>query len=122
MTVSTTLPTVTYAPTQSTTTFAFTFPVLNVDNIRVYRIINGVTTLLEIGTNYSAFLDADTAGSVVLNTDISTGLLTIRRALPYQQDTEWVNGSSFDQGTLEANLDYLTMLVQQVLVEVQSPL
>ena len=122
MTVSTTLPTVTYAPQTSTTTFAFTFPVLNVDNIRVYRIINGVTTLLEIDTDYSAFLNVDTAGSVVLNTGISTGLLTIRRALPYQQDTEWVNGSSFDQGTLEANLDYLTMLIQQVLVEVQSPL
>lgn len=130
MTVETTSYKVTYDTDGATTAFPFDFPAVNAGYIHVYLVDldDGTTVELTQGQGSSQF-------QVVLNAPVPpnpTGVggtvnynpagvpvpvgssLTIVRELPSTQDTSLANQGTLYQKVIEAALDYVTMLLQQV--------
>lgn len=108
-----------------TTSFAFTFPISEESDLKVYiKTPLGVTTLLTLGSNYSISNENnnwDNGGSVDIIDD--EGLpyaypedftLTLVREVPLTQPSVYVEGRSFSQVTLMNNLDRLTMILQDI--------
>lgn len=116
MTVADINPRVTYIGNGATTVFSYTFEVTDESELRVTKIT--IATLekeiLTLDVDYTVNL---ISGEVtVLGTPISSSFaIEIRRSEPYEQDTSYSTQGNFSPTTIEQALDYVTMLVQQVL-------
>lgn len=77
----------------------------------------GVITALAYSTDYLLTLvgeDQSNPGYVDTTFSETTGTLSLARDVPISQPTDWVNNDSFDMEILEASMDRLTMMMQQV--------
>lgn len=113
-----------YTGNGSTTTFPFAFKVfVNTDVLVVRTDLSGVETVLTLGTDYTVSLNADqnsnAGGNVVLPTALTSGfLLTVGSKVPLLQQTDFTNQGGFYPAVLNASLDKLTILTQQLNEEV----
>lgn len=116
MTVSSTEPKVIYSYTGAGN-YDFLFKIF-VDSDLVVKHIDGdgIITTLVLSSDYTVTTTPSVdGGTVVVSYAVTAeGSLTIERAIPYTQETEWVNGTPFDMRILENDLDRLVMLCQQM--------
>jgi hypothetical protein len=94
--------------------FMFNFPFFNNSELTA-RItdLSGNTSDAIIANVTGA--GSSTGGTVTMNSVVPAGYkLTITRLLPLEQLTHIVNGGPYFASTIEAALDYLTMLAQQL--------
>lgn len=116
MTVSTTIAkSGPYAGAGTAGPFTVGFRFLQNDHLRVVRTSpDGVDTTLSLTTDYSVFGAGNTTGSVLLTGALPVGWkLTILRAVPATQETDYVQNDAFPAESHERALDKLTMIVQQ---------
>lgn len=118
MTVNGNSPRTGYIGNGATTVFSFNFECPTEDDMRV--------TLVTVATLEKEILVQDVDYSIDLGTSevtyplvgspmASTHWIELRRINPYVQETSYSTQGNFSPATLEAALDYVTMLVQQVL-------
>jgi hypothetical protein len=125
MTVSSTTAKDTYTGDGSTTTFAFTFPILDETHLEVQiKDVNNVVTTKVLTTDYTV----TGTGNVVGSTDYQSGNIVfgagdipaatdtviIKRNVPLKQETDYTENSTFPAETHEDALDKLTMITQQL--------
>lgn len=116
MTVADVNPRITYIGNSATTVFSYPFEVTDEDYLVVVLItIASLTkTPLVLDTDYT--VNMTTSEVTLLGAPISSSFaVEIRRAEPYEQGTSYSTQGNFSPATLEQALDYMTMLVQQVL-------
>jgi hypothetical protein len=95
-----------------TTSFAYTFRILDEDHVAVY--VGG--TLKAITTDYTVTgVGVSGGGNIVFGAAPSagTGNVVIVRAVPLTQETDYVENDPFPAESHEDALDKLTMIVQQ---------
>jgi hypothetical protein len=95
-----------------TTSFAYTFRILDEDHVAVYE--DG--TLKTITTHYTVTGVGNSGGGnivFVAAPATGTGNVVIVRAVPLTQETDYVENDSFPAESHEDALDKLTMIVQQ---------
>lgn len=100
------------------TTFPFPFPTLDAAHLRVVAVAaDGVSTTLRLGIDYLVSgVGSASGGSVVCApAPPPSGRLVIERVAPAVQLCDLRNASSPRPETIEDALDYVTMLVQQIL-------
>jgi hypothetical protein len=112
-----------------TTTFPFTFKVFAASDLYVVRTdaTTGIDTVLVLGTDYTVTLNTNQnsspGGSITLPTALASGFkLTATSALQYLQPTDLTNQGGFYPKVINNALDYLTILVQQLLTKVGNSL
>lgn len=112
-----------------TTTFPFTFKVFAASDLYVVRTdaTTGIDTVLVLGTDYTVTLNTNQnsspGGSITLPTALASGFkLTATSALQYLQPTDLTNQGGFYPKVINNALDYLTVLVQQLLTKVGNSL
>lgn len=116
MTVSTEVSHNEYTGNGVTTTFPYTFRILNKADLVVQTLdTNGNITTLKVDTNYTVIgAGSYSGGSVVLPSALPSGwLITIDRELDIVQETDLRNQGKFFAEVHENAFDYLTMLIQQ---------
>jgi hypothetical protein len=121
MTVSSSTSRVSYNGNGSTTVFAYTFKVLDQDDLTVIvRSSNGTETVQTITTHYTVSgVGSDSGGNVTMVTAPASGeTITILREQPLTQGLDLVPNDPFPAETLEEALDKLTFMVQTVEEEV----
>lgn len=129
MTVSTSTNLQTYAITVSTSSLAFTLPLFTDDDLEVLRQdASGVESTLAKGVGWSFTPTTTRANDPMRYPDGGTinllagpytdGSFVVRRQLSATQPSDYPLGGSLSTATLEASLDRLTFLVQQVQEEV----
>ena len=100
--------------------FTFAFPFL--DNSEITAIVTdplGNTTTAIVASLTGAL--TDTGGSLTLVNPLLAGYtLTITRILPIEQQIELPDGGPFFATTIEAALDYLTMICQQLVTQIAA--
>ena len=97
----------------TTTSFSFSFPLLNESYIRVYKELNGTQTLVDKGEYTVSF--TETGGIVTFHKAPENGaIVVISRELPLEQDTPYRTSSGFPANRIEENFDELTMITQQL--------
>jgi hypothetical protein len=104
----------------STGPFTFSFPFLdNSEIISTVTDLSGNVTIPLIAVLTGA--GTDTGGVITLVNPLAAGfVLTITRVLIIDQQTELPDGGPFFAATIEAALDYLTMICQQLETEIQA--
>ena len=112
-----------FVGTGSTGPFTFSFVFL--DNAEISATVtdlSGNVTNLTQNIGYSVSgAGSDTGGSVTLAVALTTGyILTVTRTMPIEQDTSLPNQGPFFATTIEAALDYLTMICQQLETEIEA--
>ena len=124
MTVETTISRVQYATDGSSTVFGVPFPFLESEHLAViYTDAAGAEALLVLSVDYTAAGAGNSSG--VITTTIAYpggGTLTIKRAVPPTQETDYVETDAFPAESHERALDKLTMLAQQAQSELGSAL
>jgi hypothetical protein len=121
MTVSSSTSRVSYNGNGSTTVFAYTFKVLDQDDLTVIvRSSNGTETVQTITTHYTVSgVGSDSGGNVTMVTAPASGeTITILREQPLTQGLDLVPNDPFPAETLEEALDKLTFMVQTIDEEV----
>lgn len=97
----------------TTTSFSFSFPLLNESYIRVYKELNGTQILVDKGEYTVSF--TETGGIVTFYKAPESGaIVVISRELPLEQDTPYRTSSGFPANRVEENFDELTMITQQL--------
>lgn len=124
MTVSSSTSKNTYAGDDSTTVFAFSFPVLDETHFSVEEVndTTGVVTSKSLTTHYTVGGTGNdtgrtnyTSGNVTMLTAPATGVtLVLKRNLPFLQETDYVENETFPAESHEEALDELTMADQQL--------
>jgi hypothetical protein len=113
-----------YSGNDATTSFPFSFKVFSASDMVVVRTdAIGAETILTAGADYSVALNAnqDTApgGSITLPAPLASSyLLTITSSVPNLQALDLTNQGGFYPRVINAALDRLTILVQQVAEQV----
>lgn len=110
----------------TTATFPFSFKVFDATDLYVVELneSTGTITPLALTTDYTATLNADQdsspGGSITLTAgNLATGYtLTITTEMPALQGTDLTDGGAFYPDVINAALDTLTILVQQLAVQV----
>ena len=121
MTVSSSTSRVSYNGNGSTTVFAYTFKVLDQDDLTVIlRSSNGTETVQTLTTHYTVSGVGDAGGGNVtmLTAPASGETITILREQPLTQGLDLVPNDPFPAATLEDALDKLTFMVQTIDEEV----
>lgn len=104
-----------------TISFPFAFKVFASSDLQVIRTsVAGVDTNLVLDSTYTASLNSDQdtnpGGAVTVSPAIATGeKITIVGNTPFTQPTDITNGSGFYASVIEASLDRVVALIQQVL-------
>jgi hypothetical protein len=81
----------------------------------------GVVTNMVLGVDYTVTVASDNQGGTCHLTYAATdGSLEIRRDLPKEQQTDWVNNDPFNTELLETDLDRMMMVIQQLQVDVDE--
>lgn len=114
MTIASEVSKVVYSANGSTTSWPFTFRVLDASHLKVI-----VTTAAGVATTLSAGYSVNLSSGVVTyptsgNALASGNKLTLLREMPYVQNTDYQNQGPFVAEVHELSLDYLTMLCQQL--------
>jgi hypothetical protein len=105
----------------ATATFPFTFKVFDATDLYVVLLLSGTITVLDLTTDYTAALNADQdsspGGSITLTAgNLATGYtLTITTDIAALQGLDLTNAGGFYPDVINAALDRLTILVQQLL-------
>ncbi|MCU6683290.1 tail fiber domain-containing protein [Leclercia sp. H6W5] len=116
MTVSTEVSHNEYTGNGVTTTFPYTFRILNKSDLFVQTLdTNGNITTLVMDTTYTVTgAGSYSGGSIILPSPLASGwIITIDRELDVVQETDLRNQGKFFAETHENAFDYLTMLIQQ---------
>jgi hypothetical protein len=108
-----------YISNGSAVTYAFTFKVLNQENIQVIIAdLNGVESILVLGVGYTVALDADTGlGTITLTTAATVNYtISLLRNMDFEQNTSIQNqgSSQFSGKSFEQALDKSTLLSLQL--------
>jgi len=90
--------------------YAFTFEILSVTDISVYK----ASTLLTLTTDYTVTINANGTGSVTLVASAGTSNITIVGAKNIQRTSDFTTGGDLFANTLNDELDNQTIFVQQV--------
>jgi hypothetical protein len=132
MTVSSSISKVNYAGDGSTTVFAFTYPVLDESHFTVQEVndTTGAITNKTLTTHYTVSGTGNdtgstnyTSGNITMLTAPASGVtLVIKRNMPFQQGTDYVENDTFGAETHEEALDELTMNDQQLKEQVDQAL
>lgn len=116
MTIAKTTSRAQYSGNDVTVAFSFPYRFFEDSDLEVYILdANDVETLQTITTHYTVSNNGDeTGGTVTMVTAPATGeTLTILRAIPQTQGTDYQANDPFPAETHEAALDRLTLLTQQ---------
>ncbi len=120
MTISNETTMVQYAGDGTIAVFAYPFKIIE-DNDLLVIVSNdttGVKAILTLNSDYTVFgSGVDAGGTVVLSSGslCDTGnTLTLLRNMAVKQGTDYVDGDSFSAESMEAALDRLTMICQQL--------
>lgn len=99
--------------------YAFAFLIFAEEELEVvHTTAAGVSTVLVLTTNYTVTFTEGVAGGTVTTTYApTTGTLEIRRKMTIDQLVDWVNNDPFDMDILERAIDKLTMVAQQMNLE-----
>jgi len=116
LTLSTTTNKATFAGSGTTGPFSFTFPFYDDADLAVYKVVDGVPSLLTITTDYTVSgAGEETGGSVTTVEAVAVGeSLVVMRDLTLTQAVDLVNQGAFYADTLEEVFDRLTMFCQQL--------
>lgn len=121
MTISYIEPVITYV-SSGNGTYPFAFKVLAESDIDVWytSASTGARVKLVRGSDFSVTV-SDPGGTVtILDNAPAGGQILIERRVPIDQPTDWVNNGPFDMDLLEADLDRIIMIVQQLGWDVSS--
>jgi hypothetical protein len=117
MTVSTTANRADYQGNGATTSFAVPFYFPDPTNLLVLSTVvsTGASTPLVLNSDYTVSgAGASAGGTVTTSVAVPTGSkLSILLNLSYTQGTHYVENDPFHAATIEANVDYLTLLAKQ---------
>lgn len=111
----------------STTSFPFSFKIFTKNDVQVVRAdASGIETTLTLDSDYSVAVNADQTASPggtitypISGSPLASGLtLAVIGALAYNQGTSLPTGGAFNAANVEAALDRLTILNQQLLEKV----
>ncbi|MDY0188699.1 MAG: hypothetical protein RBR16_12345, partial [Syntrophus sp. (in: bacteria)] len=117
MTVAITTTRIQYAGTGAQTVFPYNFKVwAETELVVIVTDANGVETVKTLNVDYSVSgVGNDTGGNVTFVTaPAATEKVTIMRALPQKQETDYVENDPFPAMATENALDKLTMMVQEL--------
>ena len=105
-----------YVATAGQTSFDFAFPVLAEGDIDVYRLRAGVETLLTLDTDYTVTGAGDQdGGSIVLMSGAEDGdIIAIDGDLLKQRTSSYVGGTPFKTAFIDADLNRLAIMVQEL--------
>ena len=108
-----------YSGNGSTTEFVYTFKILDRTNIQVTLIEDAtqIETIQIIDTDYDvAGVLEDGGGTVTFLIDPpATGFsIILGREVPFNQESEFVEGNPFPADTIETDYDKLTQIAQQL--------
>lgn len=115
MTVSTTIPTISYEYT-GPGRYDFDFLTYEETDLTViYTSEEGVATELVLETDYTVELSDTQDGGYIETTNPTDtdGTLSIDRILPVEQSVDWVNNDPLDAEILERSFDRIVMILQQ---------
>lgn len=121
MSISGTTNRVDYDGDDAVVAFAFTFPIIDTSDLKVYvrTTATGAEVLQDETTHYTVSAtnnDYSTGGTVTMVTaPASTETLTIVRAVPVTQEAGFVDSGVLRLAAVEAAMDKLTMLVQDLI-------
>jgi hypothetical protein len=90
--------------------YAFTFEILDVTDISVYK----ASTLLTLTTDYTVTINANGTGEVTLVATAGTSNITIVGAKNIQRTSDFTTGGDLFANTLNDELDNQTIFIQQV--------
>lgn len=126
--ITDTPPRATYSCNGSLTEFDFEFPVFQPSDLKI-TLLNTVTNVATVLTEVTDYTVTDPAGAEGASADYSQGgkvtttvfpaysatcKITIERAVPYTQETDFTENMATLYNTFEQGLDRLTMIMQQV--------
>ncbi len=121
MTVSSTTSRVQYATNGTTGPWSIPFPFVYDSHLKVvYTDGSGVSTTLTLSADYTAAGAGGSLGGTLTTTSAyaTGGTLTILRSVPFDQQSDYVNGDQLPDDTLERDLDLAAMRDQQLFEEV----
>lgn len=120
MTLSSSTRRTTYTGNGATTSFAYTFPILETTHVEVIltEIATGEETELLTSQYSISGVGGASGGNVtyplVGSPLASTHQITIQRTVPYTQDLDISSVSAFNPTVIENQLDLLVMMIQQL--------
>lgn len=111
-----------YTGNGSTTTYAYAFPIVESSDLIVTRYDTStipVPGVLVLNTDYTVTGVGTAGGNVVLTTALPLNYkLLIQRVVPVVQDTDIRNQGPYFPEIIESSFDYLTLICQQILEQV----
>src|SRR5688572_24504217 len=109
-----------YTATAGQTSFPFAFPVLAAADLDVWRQRAGVVSQLTLGTHYTVTGAGEQAGgAVVLTSGAEDGdIIAIDGDLQRQRVTSFTGGTPFKAAFIDADLNRLAIMVQELAREV----
>ena len=121
MTISYIEPVITYV-SSGNGAYPFTFKVLAESDIEVWytSASTGARVQLVRGSDFSVTVSNPGGTVTILDNAPAGGQILIERRVPIDQPTDWVNNGPFDMDLLEADLDRIIMIVQQLGWDVSS--
>ena len=113
-----------YNGDNSTTSFAYTFPIHSTSEIKVIlRAANGTETIQTLTTHYSIVDNGASGGQVNFVSAPGSGISVILlRDTNLTQETDYISNDPFPAETHEAALDKLTLQQQELQEEVDRSL
>ena len=107
-----------YTATSGQTVFAYSFPIFEDSDVKVYQ----NSTLLTLTTHYTVSGEGtDNGGNVTLGTGATLNdIITIYRDLPVERTSDFQANGDLLAETLNDELDALTMMVQQIEYDLNS--
>ena len=121
MTISYVEPVITYV-SSGNGNYPFTFKILAESDIEVWytSASTGARVQLVRGSDFSVTAGNPGGTVTILDNAPAGGQILIKRRVPIDQPTDWVNNGPFDMETLEDCLDRIIMIVQQLGWDVSS--
>ena len=121
MTISYIEPVITYV-SSGNGAYPFAFKVLAESDIEVWytSASTGARVQLVRGSDFSVTVSNLGGTITILDNAPAGGQILIERRVPIDQPTDWVNNGPFDMDLLEADLDRIIMIVQQLGWDVSS--
>jgi hypothetical protein len=117
MTISSTTVKVSYSGNGSTTVFAYTFKILDDDEIQVIiRSSTGTETVKTITTHYTVSGVGSSGGGNItfLTAPTATQTVVLRRLTTQTQETDYIANDPFPADSHEDALDRITMVAQEI--------
>lgn len=121
MTVAALPPSISYVENGASLSFAVPFRFLDGEHLVVTRVVGGAETILTYGAAYTVTGgDTDAGGTVLLGASINGATLNIVRATPRSQPMDYTMADRFPAESHERALDRLTMIAQEVALQVAA--